>query len=166
MRTTVIPAQVTTLEDKIVGNLSFLQICFLMFPVLWSMVVFMLFPPTMSMTLYKLPIILVVSVISLLMAVRIKEKILFDWLLIILKFNLRPTYYVFTKNDTYLRTLDLPLKEEAVAAAHQIQEAPQPVAIPTASIRELVQLDSVMRKRKHPVSFKPDKKGALHVALH
>ncbi len=166
MRTTVIPAQVTTLEDKIVGNLSFLQICFLMFPVLWSMVVFMLFPPSMSMKLYKLPIIFIVSLMSLLMAMRIKGRILFDWLVVILKFNMRPTYYVFTKNDTYLRTLDLPPREETVGISHQVQEAPQPVAISAASIRELVQLDRVMRKRKHPVSFKPDNKGALHVALH
>jgi hypothetical protein len=164
MRTTVIPAQIMTLEDKIAGNLSFVQICFLMFPVMWSMLVFMLFPPAMKFVLYKLPIILLVSLISFIMAIRIKERIIFNWLITILKFNLRPTYYVFTKNDTYLRILDLPTVEKTAIPA--VQAAPLQTVVSPASEHELVQLNRFMRKRKHSVVFKPDKKGDFHVALH
>ncbi len=164
MRTTVIPAQITTLEDKIVGNLSFLQICFLMFPVMWSMLVYMLFPPGMKFALYKLPVILLVSVISLVMAIRIKDKIVFDWLAIVLRYTSRPMYYVFSKNDTYLRTLDLPTLEPSTVPV--VEEVVIHHQLPQASETELVKLDKVMRKRKYAVTFAPDKKGGLHVAVH
>ena len=40
MRTTVIPAQITTVEDKIAGSLNLTQILILMIPVFWATIVY------------------------------------------------------------------------------------------------------------------------------
>ena len=63
MRTTIIPAQITTVEDKIAGSLNMTQILILMFPVLWTAIVYLILYPAMKLTLYKLPAISVVAII-------------------------------------------------------------------------------------------------------
>ena len=50
---TVVPAQVTTVEDRIIGNLGFSQILLLIVPVFASAFIFGLFPPFMGGALYK-----------------------------------------------------------------------------------------------------------------
>ena len=53
MRTTVVPAQVTTVEDRIIGKLGFSQIVLLMIPVFLSAGIFTLLPSAMNGALYK-----------------------------------------------------------------------------------------------------------------
>jgi glucan phosphoethanolaminetransferase (alkaline phosphatase superfamily) len=123
MRTTVIPAQITTVEDKIAGSLNMTQILILMFPVLWTALVYLLFYPAMKLTLYKLPLILLVTLICLILVIRIKDKIVAEWLGVLLKFRLRPKYYLFNKNDLTNRTVDIPdLPIESVTAKKTVKE--------------------------------------------
>jgi len=69
-----IPAQITTVEDKIVGNLSLTQMILLMIPIFWFMLVYTLFYPFMQYSWYKLPIFLIIAVFSLILAIRVKKK--------------------------------------------------------------------------------------------
>lgn len=123
MRTTIIPAQITTVEDKIAGSLNMVQILILMFPVLWTTIVYLLFYPAMKLTFYKLPLILLVILICVVLVLRIKDKIVAEWLGVLLKFRLRPKYYLFNKNDLTNRTVDIPdLPIEFVAAKKTVKE--------------------------------------------
>ena len=107
MRTTIIPAQITTVEDKIAGSLNMTQILILMFPVLWTAVIYILFAPTMKLVSYKLGMIGIVILICLVLVIRIKDKIVAEWLGVVLKYHFRPRYWLFNKNDLTSRTIDI-----------------------------------------------------------
>jgi hypothetical protein len=108
MRTTIIPAQITTVEDKIAGSLNMTQILILMAPILWTAIIYILLAPSMKLTSLKLVLIIISTATSGILALRIKDKIVAEWLGVLLKYRLRPKYYLFNKNDLTGRTLDIP----------------------------------------------------------
>jgi len=108
MRTTIIPAQITTVEDKIAGSLNMTQILIMMVPVLWTALVYVLLFPSMKLAPYKLTLILFATVICIVLAFRVKDKIVAEWLGVLVKYRLRPKYYLFNKNNLTNRTLDIP----------------------------------------------------------
>lgn len=168
MRTTVIPAQITTVEDKIAGNLNFAQILLFMAPILWSTLVYTLLPFRMQLTLYKLPLILVISICCFILAIRIKGKIILQWLAILLRFNLRPKYYIFDKNDASFRVIDLPVFEKRQFSLRK-KIAPQTkvnITHPKFGIKELTQLEKLIQDPRISLSFKTNGIGGkLNVAF-
>ncbi|MCG3206325.1 MAG: hypothetical protein KCHDKBKB_03060 [Elusimicrobia bacterium] len=108
MRTTIIPAQITTVEDKIAGSLNMTQILILMFPVLWTALIYILFAPVMKLAPYKLGLIGAVIAICLILIIRIKDKIVADWLGVVLRYQFRPKYWLYNKNDITNRIIDIP----------------------------------------------------------
>ncbi len=109
MRTTIIPAQITTVEDKIAGSLSMTQILIMMIPVGLTAVIYILLAPSMKLVSYKLILIIAVTLTCLILAIRVKDKIVAEWLSILLKYSSRPRYYLFNKNNVTGRTIDLPI---------------------------------------------------------
>lgn len=103
MKTTLVPAQVTTVEDKITGNLSLQQLLLLASPVFIGGAMFMLMPPFVKVTTLKVVIGTIIFVISASMAIRIRGKLLIEWGVVLLRYNVRPRYFIFNKNDSYLR---------------------------------------------------------------
>lgn len=167
MRTTVIPAQITTVEDKIAGNLNLTQILILMVPIFWTTIVYTLFAPTLRLALYKLPLILIVLFACLILSLRIKGKVVLNWLIILLTYNLRPKYYLLSKNDSYLRTLDLPVFEKKplrlLKRRTTRNEAKQ--SVPKFSLREFIKFESFIGNPKYTVSYKSGRKGGINVAF-
>ncbi len=108
MKTTIIPAQITTVEDKIAGSLNMTQILILMFPVLWTAIIYILLPAPMKLSSFKVGLIAACIFICIVLAIRVKEKIIAEWLGIILKYRLRPKYWLFDKNDLTSRLIDIP----------------------------------------------------------
>src|SRR3989344_8530921 len=99
MRSQPIPAQITTVEDKIAGNLNLTQIILLMVPVFFTTAAYAVFPPQMHLAVYKFPLVLIVLFVSLILSMRIKGKVVLNWLVILIQYNVRPRYYLFNKND-------------------------------------------------------------------
>lgn len=157
MRTTIIPAQITTVEDKIAGSLNFTQILFLMAPVLWGALVYTLFSPVLKIAPYKIALVLFVTIISLILAMRIKEKIVAEWLGVLLRYRLRPKYYLFTKNDTTERIVDLPFVE--MVKSHKKAPLQSLKKQGELSIKELIKLEQAMNSKKLAVSFRFGGKG-------
>lgn len=108
MRTTIIPAQITTVEDKVAGSLNMTQVLILMTPILWTAIVYILLTPSMKLTSLKLVLIIISTTISGILALRIKDKIVAEWLGVLLKYRLRPKYWLYNKNDITNRTIDVP----------------------------------------------------------
>lgn len=108
MRTTIVPAQITTVEDKVAGSLNMTQVLILMTPILWTAIVYILLTPSMKLTSLKLVLIIISTTISGILALRIKDKIVAEWLGVLLKYRLRPKYWLYNKNDTTNRTIDIP----------------------------------------------------------
>ena len=126
MRTTIIPAQITTVEDKIAGSLNMTQILIMMFPVLWTALVYILLFPSMKLTSFKLVLIIFATATSGILALRIKDKIVAEWLGVLLKYRLRPKYYLFKKNDLTNRTLDIPeLPVEQIMVKKKVDKSVQ-----------------------------------------
>ena len=166
MRTTVIPAQITTVEDKIAGSLNLTQIFILMVPVFWTTLVYAIFPPFMKLAWYKLPMVLVVLVLCLILALRIKGKIVASWILVLMRYNLRPKYYLFNKNDTYLRDIYLPeLKSKHLDIKKAEMKTEVKVSANSFGIKELIGLRKFINNPDYTLSLKPDKRGGLYVAL-
>lgn len=167
MKTQSIPAQITTVEDKIAGNLSFTQIVLLMVPIFWLMLIYTILPPYMHFSLYKFPLLFIVGLVSLGLAIRIKDKIVLNWLVILLKYNLRPRYYLFNKNDTSMRTMSLiTIKSDKRRVKTKSQTKVTEKASNTSiSLGELVKLEGLLSDPQYSFSVKSQKKGALHVAF-
>jgi hypothetical protein len=156
MRTTIIPAQITTVEDKIAGSLNFAQILLLMLPVLWGTLVYAIFIPTMKLAPYKVSLVLLVSAISLVLAVRIKDKIIAEWIGILLRYKLRPKFYIFNKNDITERLVDLPFES---AANHKKAVAKTTKRLTKElSIKELIKFEQAMASKNLAVSFRYGRK--------
>jgi hypothetical protein len=110
MKTSVVPAQITTVEDKIAGNMTFAQILFLVIPLILGTIVYIFVPPGSHLNIMKAVIIGFQFFAFGLLAVRIKGQTIADKILIFLRYSLRPHLYVFTKND--LATRDVVLIEK------------------------------------------------------
>ncbi len=108
MRTTIIPAQITTVEDKVAGSLNMTQVLILMTPIFWTAIVYILLTPSMKFTSLKLVLVIISTTISGILALRIKDKIVAEWLGVLLKYRLRPKYWLYNKNDITNRTIDIP----------------------------------------------------------
>ena len=165
MRTQVIPAQITTVEDRIVGNYTLIQILLLMTPVIFTAFSYAFLLPTMSMVWYKAGLIVVVAVISIGLSLRIKGKIVASWIGLIAGYNLRPKYYVYDKNDTYCRDLYLPsLKPAKKVKAFTKTKRKQASKQPSLSIGDLISLERASADKSLGLHFVIDKKGGLNVA--
>jgi len=167
MRTTVIPAQITTVEDKIAGNLNLTQIMILMVPVFWSTIVYSILSPKMGLSWYKLPLILIVLFSCLILSLRIKGKVVLNWLFILLTYYLRPKYYLFNKNDSYLRTLDLPVfakRELRLFKAKTNRREAKQTKI-TFSFSDFVKFENLLGNPKYTISFKSGRRAGLNVAF-
>lgn len=165
MRSTVIPAQITTVEDKIAGNLNLTQIFILMIPIFWTTILFAFLPPVMKLAWYKLLLIAIVFLVCLILSLRVKGRVVLNWLLILLRFNFRPMYFIFNKNDNYLRNIEIPTKE-----IRSKSKAIKKVIGSNKKEKELAEVESVkllhaISNQNTSLSFKLGKQGGLHVAF-
>ena len=163
MRTTVVPAQVTTVEDKIAGNLNFTQLLLMTTPVFLSGAIFAFLPPFMNLAVYKLAICGILASACLFLALRIKGEIMLSWISLIARYNLRPRYYLYNKNDVYLRkeveqtkeTETKPSKKE-LPVADTLKDIPVPL---------LVRLEHAVSDPGSKFHLQQTKKGALGVYI-
>lgn len=163
MRNTVIPAQITTVEDKIAGNLNLTQILLLMAPVLITTLLYSLVSPAMKLTLFKMILIGLSSLVCGILAIRVKGRVVLNWLAVFIKYKLRPSFFVFNKNDCYLREIETPSKNN-----NQVKIIKKlPVLKTEKSLLEVdaVKLLHVINNQKNSLSFVFNQKGGLHVAL-
>jgi hypothetical protein len=102
MRVSAIPAQITTVEDRIAGNLNLTQILLLAVPIFTSAVIFFVFPPIGKFSIYKLALIIFFSLICAGLALRLNNHLVIDILKQRAKYELRPRVYVFKKQQLSL----------------------------------------------------------------
>ncbi|HBO64339.1 TPA: hypothetical protein DD425_00055 [Candidatus Saccharibacteria bacterium] len=163
MKMTVVPAQVTTVEDRIIGNLGFSQILLLIIPVFAAAGIFLLLPPFTGGALYKYIFMGVVALLFGLLSIRIKGKILASWLVTILRYNLRPKYYLFNKNVT-----TGPDEYHGKAVAPEAKEATEKKPVKKTSLNQLdiPTTARILATIENPATnfrLETGKKGNLHV---
>lgn len=163
MKVTVVPAQVTTVEDRIMGSLSLSQLMILLIPVFIGAALFSILPPAMGSALYKYVLIGIVAVICLILSIRIKGKIVALWIVTVLRYNLRPKYYLFNKNVTTLRQDYVEIKEELSKKEEVTKESK--LAMPKLGTLETARVLAAIDNPASNLRFETTKKGGLHVRL-
>lgn len=156
-----IPAQITTVEDKIAGNLNLTQIILLILPIFIFLIMYNIFIPAW----YKIPLFLILGVIPPLLAIRFKQKLILNWLTILLRYNMRPKYYVFNKNDLCGRAVNLfPVEKNQKVKKTTAADKRQAVS-PTVSFGDLIKLEDLLTNPNYSFSMKSQKKGVFSIAI-
>ena len=165
MKMTVVPAQVTTVEDRIIGNLGFSQILLLVVPVFICAGVFLLLPPFMGSAVYKYVIMGIAAMIFCILAIRIKGKIVALWLVTLFHYNSRPKYYLYNKNVATHREDHSSVKEQPEA---QTVAEKKPVKRSSKDLLDIPTTAYMLATLENPAArlrFETTKKGDLHVRL-
>lgn len=164
MKVTVVPAQVTTVEDRIIGSLGFSQMLLLIVPVFVGAALFAILPPAMGGSVYKYTIMGILALVCCILAIRIKGKILAFWLITILRYNLRPKFYVFNKNTTALReqyeSKHAELEENSLTVKTRTT-----ISVPKLEFHEAVKVYATIDNPAAKLRFETTKKGGLNVRL-
>jgi hypothetical protein len=163
MKTTIVPAQITTVEDRIAGSLTFPQIVLMIIPLLTSTAIYVCIPTQMHFGITKIILICLQFLFFGILAIRIQGKILAEWLVIYLRFSFRPRRYIFTKNDIFARSIDL----KTVETAKSINKAKKKKKIISRvlSLPDRAKMNSLLKNPAMSVSFKLAKKGGLYISL-
>lgn len=164
MKSTVVPAQVTTVEDKIAGNLTFNQMLLMTTPVFTSGVIFAFLPPFMSLSGYKLLIAVSFAILCLTLAIRIKGRIVLSWIAVLSKYNLRPRFYIFNKNDPHLRDIHVERDEHATHNPTEVRvhKKLNKLKLP---MKKVVWAEQVVANPEAKLEFKTTRKGDLRVYI-
>lgn len=162
MRTTIVPAQITSVEDRITGNLSFKQLLLMITPVFMSMALFICLPPFAGYKVYKVVISVVIAVICLGLALRIKGRLVIDWAMILSRYNLRPTYFVYNKNNSTARTV-IAKKHARPAEQSEPQKAKSPMPQFVYNTGDEMSFEERLINPAANLHFTFSKKGGLRV---
>jgi hypothetical protein len=164
MRVSIVPAQITTVEDKIAGNVSVPQAMLLGVPILFGFIIALVFPPSGQFVAYKIAIVIGLFVICGSLAIRIKDRIIAQWLKLFAIYCARPLHYVYDKNSTYLR--DTETVEVVPEKVVEVQPTKKPVmATNNISPKEFVRLEQFATDAKAGMKFEIGKKGELNVRV-
>jgi len=163
MKISVVPAQITTIEDKIIGNLTFNQILLLIVPLVLGTIIYLLLPPSSQLTLAKLVLITLLCLVFGLLAVRFRGRTGAGWLIIFLSYNLRPHFYLFTKNDSSTRALVFVNKTKEITKEKETSTKETVVA--TFSQANQLLLNQLLTDPSLSVRLELDKKGEIDVSL-
>ncbi|HKU18114.1 MAG TPA: hypothetical protein VJP80_02465 [Candidatus Saccharimonadales bacterium] len=163
MKTAAVPAQITTVEDTVIGSITPVQLALMTVPLCIGFLSYVAFPPVLHFTVYKLGLAILLELIGLVASIRIRGKILLQWAVIVARYNMRPRYYVYDKNDPYLRNTALPVEY----AETKQDEAPRvsQVERPPLDMTQVVKLEGVMADPRAKMRFVMGKEGT-HVVIH
>jgi hypothetical protein len=162
MKNTFVPAQVTTVEDRITGSLSVTQLFLLTAPIFVGCIVYLLLPPFFTYAMYKVVLVAAIAALSGSLAVRFKGKILLFWALIYFGYKLRPRFYVLNKNDGHMRTFKPHQKAETHEAEIRADTLPSK-QLSSLKTSEIAKIESILANPAAGVHFDFNKKGELRV---
>jgi hypothetical protein len=161
MRTTIVPAQITSVEDRVVGNLSLVQLVLLIGPLFGGGVLYMILPPLFRFDTYKVMLMSLLLIACASLAIRVKGMIMMVWLGVIIRYVLRPRYSVFDKNDSIFRAIPkIPEITEVVATAEKT--TPDSTRLQPS---ELMRAETVVTDPRVQLLFAPSKKGGVRVTV-
>lgn len=157
MRTTVIPAQITTVEDKIAGNLNLTQIVLLLLALLSAVFMYAVLPPKATFQVYKIPFIVLSMLTFAILSLRVKNRVIINWIVLLASYYFRPAFYVANKNDLYLRDviLDIPVRIKS-SKATSLKKAKKEVEVPMFNP---VNVERILGISRAKLSFKFEKGG-------
>ena len=165
MKTTVVPAQITTVEDRIAGSLTFVQIVLMIIPLLTSTALYVILPLRMHFNLTKGILIALQFIFFDGLAIRFRGRILAEWLVIFLRYKTRPRRYIFTKNDMAARNGYIKIDEDIEQIVEEKQEEMRIASEDILATAEKIKIEQLLKDPLMSLSFKIAKKGGIDVTL-
>jgi hypothetical protein len=92
---------------------------------------------------------------------RVKGRVVLNWLIVWLKFRTRPSFYVLDKNDDYLRESELS-NENSNKTKAVIKTKEKEIVLTKIDTTKLIDL---INNQKNSLSFEFNKQGGLHVSM-
>lgn len=164
MKTTVVPAQVTTVEDKIAGKLGLHQLLLLVTPLILASLLYAGMPPFFGYSMYKIVAASFVMTLGGLLAVRIKDQIVLQWCAMIGRYLMRPRYYVYTKNDAVFRgSIKQKYPKVTKILAGAVDDTPR--QIHRLKIAERLTVENFLNQGIAPIRYTVTKQGGLHAVI-
>ena len=161
MKTAIVPAQVTTVEDRLAGNLTISQLLLMVAGLGLATMIYFVVTPKFHISITKGILMGVVAITAGGLSIRIMGKIVADWLVILTRFSQRPRRYVFTKNDR-----ELPPVEVQQKTALQPQPAQVPATVTqSVTTQDQSALDDLLKSPSVSVRFVVAEKGGINVSL-
>jgi hypothetical protein len=161
MKQTIVPAQVTTVEDRIAGNLSMSQLALLIAPLFVDSLFYMVLPRPMHFSFYKAVLMALSAVLCCLAAIRVRGKILLLWAVTVARYNVRPKYYLYNKNSLAGREQYEHLTQE-IEAATQDTPFEKIARLPRLALADKAKIEALLLNPAAKVSYEMTK-GRLHV---
>jgi len=124
----------------------------------------MFLPPKMIFSWYKIGLSIIFTIFFITLAIRIKGRIIANWLVVLLTYNLRPKYYLFDKNDlTYREVIKPKFKKEVQKVTAKAIKKHSIVNKP--NIHNVLQLNHFLDTVNFNLVYRTGKKGGLNVAF-
>jgi len=160
MTAVAVPAQITTVEDKVFAGLTPLQLTLMAIPLCIGFLAYAALPPNFHMVVYKLAGVIFLELIGLIASLRIKDEVLLRLVVTRLHYNLRPRYYVYDKNDSYLRNIPqavtlTPLTE----VSGSTKTVKTDTARPKLDMAQVVKMEDIMADPRAKMRFVMGKEG-------
>ncbi len=165
MKTAIVPAQVTTVEDKVAGSLGLTQLVLLVTPLFIGTGIYALFPPVMKLNGFKMALVALLSLLCCSLAIRIRGKLLLHWGAIFAKYNTRPRYYVASKNSTFGRNGLQTIKQDPEPEPYEQAEPARERRRLSLGLDEITRLENLIANPSARVQFLTDKKGGFRVLV-
>ncbi len=163
MKTSIVPAQITSLEDTIAGNLTLTQLILLVVPVFVAALLLTVLPPMLKVDSYKLVVLVVLGLPFVILSLRLKGQLLFHTLLALVAFKNRPRLYLATKFSEPCQFCATKLvADEAMLENSSFADRPANDMLPL-SLTERSQLDLGLSTRK--LTFLSDRNGNIHAVI-
>ncbi len=163
MKTAIVPAQITSVEDTIAGSLTLTQLILLIVPVFLAALLLAVLPPMLKVDTYKLVVVLVLGLPFVILALRINDQVLFHALKDFVAFTSRPRLYLATKfSETCQMCAAKPLVDTAAGQDLSPEDQPANIILPL-SLAERSQLSQGLTT--HRLTFISDKNGNIDAVI-
>jgi len=164
MRRSIVPAQITSVEDKIAGNISVSQGILMGIPIVGAFAIATLLPPHGQFVDYKYGIIACLVVLFGMLAVRISGRIIFDWIGVLVRYGQRPRYYVHGMNSLAHRVTPGAQKQNSDERSSALVDTPEKIPKGVVSDTDMLRFQR-FADSSSSMAFEIGKKGALHVRV-
>ncbi|MCL4358162.1 PrgI family protein [Patescibacteria group bacterium] len=160
MKTSIVPAQVTSIEDTIAANLSLTQIILLIIPVFMAALIFAGLPPTMHVKVYKLIVIICCSLPLITLALKVRGQLVLKWIILLAGYRLRPRRYLFSAHSPCCCEKVKPEIQSSLPSATGVAKA---VRLPILKPAEQIAVGEYLSNRQ--IAFYADDMGQLNVVM-
>ncbi len=164
MKTSIVPAQITNVEDKITSNLTLKQMLLLASAIFVDFGIYALVPNTLKLSIYKFALMIVTGALLAISAIRYKGKLILEWVYTLYRYNNNPRYYVYNKNDIVQR-LDEVINPEIKKAKPLINKNQHLTKRISRTRSEDGNIRDVILSPNSKIIYSSGKKGKLHVTF-